>query len=155
MKMPEQRIADGLPDWIQDHLQRYMNSDGADGHYWDAAGAGGEGLFPTLLLTTTGRKSGDSSTIPLIYGKTDRGYCVIASKGGAPAHPAWYLNLDADPDVHVQVAADKFSATPRVAEGEEREALWAQMVGIYAPYTDYQAATERKIPVVVLEPVQT
>ncbi len=152
--MPEQRIAEGLPDWIKDHLKRYIESDGADGHYWDASLAGGEGMLATLLLTTTGRKSGLPLTIPLIYGKTDTGYCVIASKGGAPAHPAWYMNLDADAGVHVQVAADKFNATARVAEGAEREALWTQMVAIYAPYTDYQAATERKIPVVVLEPVQ-
>ena len=151
--MPEQRVAEGLPEWIRDHLVRYMESDGADGHLWDSSIGGGEGMIETLLLTTTGRKSGLALTIPLIYGRTDGGYCVIASKGGAPAHPAWYLNLEADPDVHIQVAADKYDARARVAEGEEREGLWQQMVGIYAPYVDYQAATEREIPVVVIEPV--
>ena len=149
--MAEQRIADYLPDWIKDHLKRYIESDGADGHLWDASDAGGEGMLTTLLLTTTGRKSGLSLTLPLIYDKTDTGYCIIASKGGAPDHPAWYLNLVADPNVHVQVAADKFDAVARVAEGEERARLWEQMVGVYPPYTDYQAATEREIPVVVLE----
>jgi deazaflavin-dependent oxidoreductase (nitroreductase family) len=151
--MPEQRIADYLPAWIKDHLQRYIESDGADGHLWDASLGGGEGMIPTLLLTTTGRKSGLSLTLPLIYSKTGSGYCVIASKGGAPTHPAWFLNLEADPNVHVQVMADKFAVTARVAKGEEREQLWQQMMDIYAPYTAYQAATERQIPVVVLEPV--
>jgi deazaflavin-dependent oxidoreductase (nitroreductase family) len=151
--MPEQRIADYLPGWIKDHLRRYIESDGADGHLWDASLGGGEGMIPTLLLTTIGRKSGLSLTLPLIYLKTDSGYCVIASKGGAPTHPAWFLNLEADPNVHVQVMADKFAVTARVTKGEEREQLWQQMVDIYAPYTAYQAATERQIPVVVLEPV--
>lgn len=151
--MTEQRIAENLPDWIKDHLKRYLETDGADGHYWDATIGGGKGMVPTLLLTTVGRKSGKRLTLPLIYGPAGDGYCVIASKGGAPAHPAWYLNLDANPDVHVQVAADKFRARARVAEGAEREALWQKMVEIYAPYDDYQAATERRIPVVVLDPV--
>jgi len=150
--MPEQRIADYLPGWIKDHLQRYIESDGADGHLWDASLGGGEGMIPTLLLTTTGRKSGLSLTLPLIYSKTDTGYCVIASRGGAPTHPAWFLNLQADPNVHVQVVADKFAAIARVVEGEKREQLWRQMVEIYAPYTTYQATTKRRIPVVMLEP---
>ena len=151
--MSEPRIADNLPEWIQDHLRRYIESDGADGHYWDASLGGGEGMVPTLLLTTEGRRSGQPLTIPLIYGEADNGYCVIASKGGAPSHPAWFLNLEANPEVHIQVAADKYMARARIAEGEERERLWKQMVGIYAPYEDYQAATERRIPVVVLEPL--
>ncbi len=150
----EQRIAENLPDWITDHLQRYLASDGADGHYWDASIGGGAGMVPTLLLTTRGRKSGKVLTLPLIYGRAGDGYCVIASKGGAPAHPAWFLNLEAEPEVHVQVGATKFMARARQAEGEEREALWAQMVAIYGPYTDYQAATERRIPVVVMDPVE-
>ncbi|MEP1472403.1 MAG: nitroreductase family deazaflavin-dependent oxidoreductase [Halieaceae bacterium] len=151
--MPEQRVAEGLPEWIREHLTRYMESDGADGHLWDSSIGGGEGMIETLLLTTTGRKSGLGFTIPLIYGKTDGGYCVIASKGGAPTHPAWYLNLDADPEVHIQVGADKYNARARVAQGDERSQLWQQMVGIYGPYEDYKvAAGDRVIPVVVIEP---
>ena len=148
----EQRVGENLPDWIRDHLQRYLASDGADGHYWDASIGGGEGMVPTLLLTTLGRKSGRSMTIPLIYGRAGDHYCVVASKGGAPAHPAWFLNLEADPQVHVQVAAEKFPARARLATDAERETLWEHMVGIYRPYTDYQARTERKIPLVILEP---
>ncbi|WP_232059043.1 nitroreductase/quinone reductase family protein [Kineobactrum salinum] len=131
--MTEQRIADNLPDWVKDHLARYIATDGADGHLWDASSVGAEGMIATLLLTTEGRKSGQSLTIPLIYGRAGKGYCVIASKGGAPQHPAWFLNLRDNPRVHVQVAADKFEAVAREAEGEEREQLWRQMVDIFAP----------------------
>jgi deazaflavin-dependent oxidoreductase (nitroreductase family) len=150
--MAEPVINDKLPAWIKDHLTRYLATDGADGHLWDASLGGGQGMVPTLLLTTVGRKSGSPLTLPLIYGRTPAGgYTVIASKGGAPAHPAWFLNLQAQPEVDVQVAAERFRARARVAEGEEREAIWREMVGIYAPYEEYQAKTERQIPVVVLE----
>ena len=132
-------------------MELYLK-DGEAGHYWDASLGGGEGMLTTLLLTTRGRKSGRPLTLPLIYRPTDSGgYCVIASKGGAPNHPAWFLNLSADPSVQVQVVNDKFSAVARVAEGAERERLWQMMVDYYAPYTDYQAATQRQIPVVVLD----
>jgi deazaflavin-dependent oxidoreductase (nitroreductase family) len=145
-------IPDGLPDWIRAHVELYLR-DGEAGHLWDATDAGWEGVLSTLLLYTTGRKSGRQSILPLIYRPTgDGGYCIIASKGGAPAHPAWYLNLDADPNVHVKVANEEFDAVARVAEGEERERLWNLMVDYYAPYTNYQAATDRLIPVVVLDP---
>lgn len=146
-------IPETLPDWIREHLTLYLE-DGEAGHYWDASLGGGEGMLTTLLLTTTGRKSGKQLILPLIYRPTgDGGYCVIASKGGAPAHPAWFLNLEANPSVQVQVATQKFDAVARVAQGEERERLWHLLVDYYAPYTDYQAATERQIPVVVLDPV--
>ena len=150
--MSEVNIPEGLPDWIKEHVELYLK-DGEAGHYWDASLGGGEGMLTTLLLYTTGRKSGKTSILPLIYRPTgDGGFCVIASKGGAPSHPAWYLNLEAEPNVHLRVATDEFDAVARVAEGEERERLWNLMVEYYAPYTDYQAATDRQIPVVVLDP---
>jgi deazaflavin-dependent oxidoreductase (nitroreductase family) len=142
-----------LPEWIRNHVSRYLESDGADGHLWDSSVAGGSGMVPTLLLTTTGRKSGRSLLLPLIYAKTATGYAIVASKGGAPAHPAWYLNLSANAEVDVQVAAEKFKARARTLGGGERAKVWEQMVAIYPPYTAYQARTEREIPVVVLEPV--
>jgi len=142
-----------LPDWIRDHLRRYRESNGADGHLWDSKFAGGPGPVPTLLLTTTGRKSKRPQTLPLIYGKTPDGYVIVASKGGAPTHPAWFLNLHDEPEVDVQVIAEKFRARARVATGDERAALWKQMSAIYPPYDDYQRRTEREIPVVVLEPI--
>jgi deazaflavin-dependent oxidoreductase (nitroreductase family) len=151
--MTLQRISPTLPDWIKDHLQRYLATDGADGYMWDAALGGGEGMVATLLLTTVGRKSGEPLTLPLIFCKSETGYAVIASKGGAPAHPAWYLNLQANPSVHVQIKAEKFEAKARTANPEERAALWKKMVAIYAPYDKYQAKAGREIPVVILEPV--
>lgn len=151
--MTVQRISPKLPGWIKDHLARYLATDGADGYLWDAALGGGEGMVATLLLTTTGRKSGEPLTLPLIFCKSGNGYAVIASKGGAPAHPAWYLNLQADPNVHVQVKAEKFEARARTANPQERAELWKKMVEIYPPYDKYQAATDREIPVVILEPV--
>jgi len=132
-----------LPDWIQDHLRRYLESDGADGHIWHGV--------PTLLLTTRGRRSGEWQTLPLIYGTHGRAWVLVASKGGHPQHPAWYLNLVAEPEVRVQVGPDKFTARARTASGAERQTLWAMMREIWPQYDDYQAATEREIPVVVLE----
>ena len=149
--MSQAEIAENLPGWIKNHLRRYLESNGEDGHLWDTSQGGGLGLTPTLLLTTTGRKSGRALILPLIYGEADGNYVIIASKGGAPEHPAWYLNLVDNPTVEVQVKADCFSAKARVANGEERTKLWDQMVGVYPPYTEYQTRTEREIPVVVLE----
>ena len=151
--MSDTEKAKSLPGWIQDHLQRYQQSAGADGHLWDARLGGGTGMIPTLLLTTIGRKSGRAITLPLIYSE-DGGACVIvASKGGAPEHPAWYLNLLDRPEVEVQVADRKFRARARTASGAERARLWTQLVALYALYADYQKRTEREIPVVVLDPV--
>lgn len=151
--MAEARETSKLPPWIQNHLDRYLATNGEDGYLWDATVGGGKGMVPTLLLTTIGRKSGRSLTLPLIFGRSGRDYVVVASKGGAPNHPAWYLNLQAHPEVHVQVKAEKFDARARTAQGAERAKLWKQLVEIYGPYEQYQKKTERQIPVVVLEPV--
>jgi deazaflavin-dependent oxidoreductase (nitroreductase family) len=140
-----------FPEWIRDHIRRYLETDGAEGHLWDSSVVGGPGPVPTLLLGTTGRKSGKSQLVPLNYAKTNSGYAIVASKGGAPTHPAWYQNLSANPDVEVQVKAEKFRATARTATAKERPALWNQLVGIYPPYAAYQANTKREIPIVVLE----
>ena len=107
-------------------------------------------MVPTLLLTTVGRKSGRALTLPLIFGRSGPNYVIVASKGGAPAHPAWYLNLQANPEVQVQVKAEKFTARAHTAEAAERAALWPKMVEIYGPYAQYQTKTDRQIPVVVL-----
>jgi deazaflavin-dependent oxidoreductase (nitroreductase family) len=144
-------ISDSLPSWIKDHIEIYLK-DGDAGHLWDSSIGGGKGLLTTLLLTTTGRKSGRALMIPLIYRPTaDGGFCVIASKGGAPSHPAWFLNLEANAKVSLKVAKEEFSAVARIVTGEERERLWALMVDYYSPYTSYQDATEREIPVVVFD----
>jgi deazaflavin-dependent oxidoreductase (nitroreductase family) len=142
-----------LPPWIQDHLDRYRSTNGEDGYLWDASAGGGTGMVATLLLTTIGRKSGKQLTLPLIFGRSGDDYVVVASKGGARNHPAWYLNLDANPLVQVQVKADKFKAQAHTATGDERELLWQKMVDIYGPYSQYQKNTQREIPVVVLRRV--
>jgi deazaflavin-dependent oxidoreductase (nitroreductase family) len=141
-----------LADWIKNHVQRYVATDGADGYLWDASLGGGKGMVPTLLLTTTGRKSGRILTLPLIFGRSGPNYIVVASKGGAPAHPSWYLNLQANPLVQLQVKAEKFSARAHTADNAERAALWPKMVEIYGPYAQYQTKTDRQIPIVVLIP---
>jgi deazaflavin-dependent oxidoreductase (nitroreductase family) len=150
--MSEKNTGSELPDWITTHIQLYRN-DPDQGHMWDSTPVGGPGLLPTLLLHTTGRKSGRASVLPLIYKKVNNGFVIIASKGGAPAHPAWYLNLLANPDCEIQVAHDNYQVRARTAADDEREHLWQQLVEIYPPYNDYQAATTRQIPVVVLDPV--
>ncbi len=151
--MPEMNIAEYLPDWIKDHLKLYLESGGKEGHMWDSTVAGGPGLLPSLLLATTGRKSGNTLTLPLIYGEADGNYIVIASKGGAPAHPSWFFNLEANPNVSLMVGEKKCDAIARVATGGERATIWAMMEKIYPPYNDYQvSAGDREIPVVVLEP---
>ena len=138
--------------WIAQHRKLYLE-DGEAAHLWDSTVGGGPGPLPTLLLFTTGRKSGNESIMPLLYGKVEGGYAIIASKGGHPKHPGWFHNLRAQGDVKIKVASDEFEAATRVTTGAERERIWAQMAEMYPPFVDYQkAAGARKIPVVVLEP---
>jgi len=138
--------------WIAEHIELYRK-DPEKAHMWDSKAAGGSGTLPTLLLTTTGRKSGEPRSLPLIYGNVDDSYVIIASKGGMPTHPIWYLNLEAKPECALMIGAKAVSARARVVTGKERERIWAQMAKIYPPYLDYQKATEREIPVIVLDPI--
>lgn len=143
MSTPRPAPSSRPPGWQQEHARRYLATGGQDGHIWEGV--------TTLLLTTTGRRSGQSRTTPLIYGRDGERYVVVASRGGAPAHPAWYDNLVAQPEVHVQVLADRFTARARTATPAERPTLWKTMAAIWPPYDEYQARTTREIPVVVLE----
>jgi deazaflavin-dependent oxidoreductase (nitroreductase family) len=127
----------------REHVERYIETDGAEGHDWQGT--------TTLLLTTTGRRSGRRHTTPLIYQENDGDYLVVASKGGADEPPEWYLNLCADPQVEVQVLADRFTAHARTASPEEKPVLWPTMTSAWPAYDDYQKKTTREIPVVVLE----
>jgi deazaflavin-dependent oxidoreductase (nitroreductase family) len=139
-------MADPAPKpWFAEHLDRYLATAGEDGHEWNGV--------PTLLLTTRGRRSGQKHTLPLIYGTDGDNYLIVASRGGAPHHPSWYLNLVADPEVGLQVRDRVFTARARTAHGEERRRLWQVMAAIWPSYNDYQTKTDREIPVVVLEPV--
>ena len=105
------------------------------------------------MLTTTGRTSGLPRKSALICGFDGEACIIVASKGGAPTHPAWYGNLAADPSVTVQVKGDRFAAVARTAEGAERDRLWKAMTDVWPNYDDYAARTTRRIPVVVLERV--
>ncbi len=136
--------------WIDQHRQIYIE-DGEKGHMWDSTVVGGPGPVPCLLLFTTGRKSGKTSIMPLIYGEADGGYVIVASKGGAPAHPDWYFNLTSDPNVELKIRNDQFAATAETVSGERRAKLWDLMVGIWPFYEDYRQKTDREIPVVFLQ----
>jgi proline iminopeptidase len=153
--MPDAKLAPNLPQWMIDHTDRYLASGGKEGHMYTIARPGApEMTVPSLLLTTTGRKSGEKYVFPLFYGQAGKSYFVIASKGGAPKHPVWYLNLVANPTVEVQVGTEKMQAQARTASGEERARLWQQAVGFFPPYAEYQAKSgSREIPVVVLDPI--
>ena len=127
-----------------DHVRRYQETDGAEGYHW-------RNDTTILLLTTKGRKSGEDRTSALIYRDYEDKQLIVASKGGSDQPPAWFLNLESDPDVHVQIKGDKFAAHARVATADEKPAMWEHMVQVWPDYANYQAKTDRDIPVVVLE----
>ena len=143
-----------LPDWITNHIELYLN-DPEKAHHWDSSVAGGPGMLNTLLLITRGRKSGQERMLPLIYQRVGDSFVIIASKGGSPDHPAWYLNLQANPECEVRAGVERFRVKARTAEGAEREALWGKLAAYYPPYDDYQVnAGQRQIPVVALDIVE-
>lgn len=127
-----------------EHVRRYQETNGEVGYLWNGV--------PTLLLTTTGRKSGEARTNALIFGRDGEDYLVVASMGGAPMHPNWYRNLQADPRARIQVRDRVFDVTARTATDDEKPRRWAVMTGVWPNYDAYQARTERVIPVVVLTP---
>lgn len=142
----------GAPGWQDRHTASYLKTDGAEGRLVDFAAAGGSAETPCLILKTTGRHSGEARLLPLIYGVDGDRFVIVASKGGAPKHPAWFLNLEANPEVEFQVGARKYRGEARPAQGAERARLFKMMEGVFPPYAAYQARTDREIPVVVLEP---
>ena len=154
-----QTPVDSPNSWVADHIRRYVETAGREGHLWYGPKGNLEKGVPTLLLTTVGRRSGQPRRTALIYGPVDDDkvgagadrYAVVASYGGAPDHPLWYYNLLAKPEVTVQVEGDVFAARARTATDSERARLWPRLVEIWPPYDDYQAKTERIIPVVILE----
>ncbi len=139
IEIPENRAG-----WIKDHMTRYIETGGEDGHEWRGV--------QTLLLTTTGKKSGKKTTTPLIYGTDGDRYLIVASKGGAAKHPMWYTNLDANPDVEILVKDKTIAGKARTAGPEEKPALWKKMAALFPNYDEYQQKTDREIPVVIIEP---
>jgi deazaflavin-dependent oxidoreductase (nitroreductase family) len=127
-----------------EHVERYRATNGEEGHEWKGT--------KTLLLTTTGRRSGEPRTTPLIYGRSGDDYLVVASKGGSASPPAWYRNLEENPEVEIQVKDQTMRARARTATPEEKPELWKIMTREWPDYDSYQENTDREIPVVVLEP---
>ncbi|NDZ93473.1 nitroreductase family deazaflavin-dependent oxidoreductase [Streptomyces sp. SID6673] len=129
----------------------YKATGGRLGNTW-RIGAGLRKPVPMCLLTTIGRKSGEPRTAPLLYLPTGDSFVVVASQGGLPKNPAWYLNLVANPEVTIQVGRQTFDLRARTASDAERDELWPQLVDLYADFDTYAAWTDRKIPVVICEP---
>jgi deazaflavin-dependent oxidoreductase (nitroreductase family) len=127
-----------------EHVRAYRATDGEHGHDWRNGTS-------TLLLTTTGRRSGEPRIAPLIYGRSGDDYLVVASKGGSDEPPGWYVNLSEEPEVDVQVGDERFRARARTATDEEKPELWREMIRHWPAYDEYQRKTDRDIPVVVLE----
>jgi deazaflavin-dependent oxidoreductase (nitroreductase family) len=137
-------MAEQTPLYGDEHVRRYQETDGAEGYDW----RNGTSI---LLLTTKGNKSGQQRTHPLIYRDWNDKQLIVASKGGADAPPAWFVNISHDPDVQVQIKGDRFAARARVAAPDEKPAMWQHMLEVWPDYAAYQKKTEREIPVVVLE----
>lgn len=140
-----QNPLDNSTEWVAKHISAYVETDGRDGSVLRGA--------PLLLLTTNGAKSGVWRRTALIFGEHSGSYLIVASMGGAPRHPSWYVNLQENPEVFLQVYGRKFHAAARTATPEEKPELWAEMVAIFPQYAEYQTKTERDIPVVILEPI--
>jgi deazaflavin-dependent oxidoreductase (nitroreductase family) len=125
----------------EEHVRVYRETGGQRGYDWRGT--------TILLLTTEGRRSGESRTTPLIHRTDGDRWVVVASKGGSPSHPGWFENLQANPEVTIQVRDERVPARASTAEGEERDRLWSLMTEVWPAYDDYQAKTDRQIPVVV------
>jgi len=128
----------------QEHVRVYRETGGERGYAWRGT--------TILLLTTRGRRSGEQRTTPLIHRTDGERYVIVASKGGAPEHPSWFENLQAEPNAEIEVKAERIPVVASVAEGEERARLWSLMNEVWPAYDDYQTKTDREIPVVVLTP---
>ena len=131
-------------DWVAEQTRTYLASGGTEGHE-------SNGVY-TLILATTGRRSGQARRTCLIYGKSGDEFVVVASKGGAEEDPAWFKNLEAEPSVGVQAGTRRCTARARVASPAERADLWPMMAGIFPLYEEYAQQTERVIPIVLLTP---
>lgn len=137
------KVIDSPIEWVADHINEYVSSNGERGHDWRGV--------PTLLLTTTGRKSGDLRRCALIYGRDGDDLIIVASRGGDANHPLWYLNLVADANVTVQVGPEVFPAVATSLDGgTDYDRLWKVMSAIWPAYDEYQSKTDRKIPLVRL-----
>ena len=143
MPNSDDEIIESPTAWVAEHVERYVATNGEEGYSWQGV--------PTLLLTTRGRRSNKLRRTALIFGRDGEDYLLVASKGGAAAHPLWYENLVVDERVTVQVKDEEFAAIARTASAGERARLWQIMTAVWPAYDEYQARTEREIPVVIVQ----
>lgn len=141
--MADEDVVDSPTGWVRKHIQQYDRD--------PAKGAEFHG-YPALLLTTRGRKSGKLRRTALYYAVDGGNYVIVASLGGSPKHPLWYLNLVEHPEVELQVGSETIRGRARTATAEERPRLWDLAVSVYPTYASYQKKTSREIPVVIVEP---
>jgi deazaflavin-dependent oxidoreductase (nitroreductase family) len=141
----QEEVLDSPTGWVAKHIDTYVKTGGEQGHIWNGV--------PTLLLTTRGRKSGKLRRTALIYGQDGDRYLLVASKGGDSKHPLWYLNLEDNPDVGLQVGTETFAARARTATAEEKPRLWQIMAKLFPQYNSYQQKTSREIPLIIVERV--
>lgn len=140
--------------WMAQHREMYVTSQGLEGHIMDVTDVGGLPFTTHCLIRYTGRKSGKTFITPLIYGDIGGEVVLVASKGGADTHPAWYLNILDSETVDFQIGGQAYRASWREPEGANREKLWNFMVDIYPPYADYQVSTDRVIPLIAMKAVE-
>jgi deazaflavin-dependent oxidoreductase (nitroreductase family) len=146
MKVIEkEEVFDSPRGFVSAHIKEFDESGGKKGSVWLGA--------PALLLVTRGRKTGKLRRTGLIYGRDGKNYLLVASAGGAPKHPLWYLNLVQNPEVELQVGADKIKGRARTASKEEKPRLWKIMAGLFPRYDEYKTKTSREIPLIIVEPV--
>lgn len=141
-------------DWVVEHREMYLQSGGTKGHIMDITAVGGHTFATHLLVKYTGRKSGKVFITPLCYGDIGGEVVIVGSKGGASTHPDWYLNIKEMPEVSFQIATQAFRANWREPEGEEYRKVWDFMVDNFPFYADYQASTDRKIPLVMMKVIE-
>lgn len=144
-------IREARKDWATEHREMYLESGGARGHIMDITPVGGRSFATHCLIKYTGRKSGKIFITPLCYADIGGEVVICASKGGADHHPAWYLNLLDSDTVEFQIATQAFRGTWREPQGDERNKVWTFMTDCHPFYADYQKATDRVIPLVMMK----
>ncbi len=142
-------------DWVTEHREMYLKSGGVQGHIMDVEPVGGFKFATHCMIKYTGRKSGRTLITPLCCGAYAGEWAIVASKGGADTHPAWYLNLIEMDEIEFQVATEAFRASWREPEGAEREKIWNYMADCFPFYNDYQKSTDRIIPIVMMQPIES
>ena len=148
-------IREARKDWVTEHRNNYIRSGGAIGHIDDLTPVGGRTFGYHVLIKHVGRKSGKTFIIPLCYGAIGGEVVIVGSKGGAEKHPEWYVNLKNGSPLAFQIASQAWNATWREPEGAERQKIWDYMVDCYPFYADYQASTDREIPLVLMKGVES